>query len=451
MNRDLTIGSPRRGLWLYTLPLLGSVFFQQLYNLADSVVAGRFVGESALAAVGNASEITLIYTAFALGSNIGCSVIISQLFGAKNYRALKSAVSTAFLSFGVMCGVLMLLGYLCLGPLLHLIQTPDNIYANTLLYLRIYTAGMPFVFFYNVANGIFSALGDSRSPFCFLAFSSLSNIAVDILFVTAFDMGVAGVAWATFLCQGLSCVLAVALLARRLRKMPSEGKPALFSGQLLCKLLWVAIPSILQQLFVSVGNIAVQGIVNGYGESTIAGFTAAIKLNTIAVSCYMAVGTGLSAYTAQNIGAERLDRVRKGGICAFQLGFLLCIPFFLVYFFLGRYCAGLFLPAGSTPATLNTTILILHTLAPFYPAVAAKVAADGVFRGAAAMGQFMVATFTDLALRVLFVALFIRPLGAFGIGLAWGLGWLGGSALSLSLYFSGHWKRTGSLAKAIKS
>lgn len=178
MNRDLTVGHPKKLLWLYTLPLLGSVLFQQLYNLADSVVAGRFISEQALAAVGNASEITLIYTAFAFGCNIGCSVIISQLFGAKDIRGVKSAVSTAFLSFGVMCGLLMLFGFFSLEPLLQLIQTPEAIFGSTLLYLRIYTAGMPFVFFYNVATGIFSALGDSKSPFYFLAFSSLSNIGV---------------------------------------------------------------------------------------------------------------------------------------------------------------------------------------------------------------------------------------------------------------------------------
>ena len=441
MNRDLTVGSPKKVLWLYTLPLLGSVLFQQLYNLADSVVAGRFISEQALAAVGNASEITLIYTAFAFGCNIGCSVIISQLFGAKDIRGVKSAVSTAFLSFGVMCGLLMLFGFFSLEPLLQLIQTPEAIFGSTLLYLRIYTAGMPFVFFYNVATGIFSALGDSKSPFYFLAFSSLSNIGVDILFVTAFNMGVAGVAWATFLCQGLSCVLAVSTLLRRLRAMPAEGPYERFSPPLFRRLFLVAVPSVLQQLFVSLGNIMIQGIVNAYGESVIAGFTAATRLNNIAVSCYMAVGHGLSAYSAQNIGAERLDRVRQGLRGAVQLGILLCVPFVAAYCLGGRLCVGLFLSSDASQTSMETAILILRFLSPFYFAVAAKVITDGVIRGAAAMGLFMSSTFTDLALRVLFVALLIKPLGAAGIGLAWGIGWVSGAVLSLLMYFSGLWKR----------
>lgn len=451
MNKDLTTGAPLKVLWLYTLPLLGSVIFQQLYNLADSVVAGRFISEQALAAVGNASEITLIYTAFAFGCNIGCSVIISQLFGAKNYKGVKSAVGTAFLSFGVMCGLLMLLGYLLLNQLLGLIQTPANIFDSSLLYLRIYTAGMPFVFFYNVSTGIFSALGDSKSPFFFLAFSSLSNIAVDILFVTVFDMGVAGVAWATFLCQGLSCILAVTMLLLRLRSMPTEGAYPRFSVPLFRRLFLVAIPSILQQLFVSVGNVMIQGMVNTCGESVIAGFTAAIKLNNIPVSCYMAVGNGLSAYTAQNIGASRLDRVRQGHRAAALLGLLLCLCFTLTYLLAGRICAGLFLQEDASVLAGETAVSILRTLSPFYFAVAIKVITDGVLRGAAAMELFMISTFADLVLRVVFVALMLRPLGSIGIGLAWGAGWLIGGGISVAMYLSGIWKRRLNLAEPTAS
>ena len=161
MNRDLTEGNPGKVLWMYTLPLLGSVIFQQLYNLADSLVAGKFIGENALAAVGNASEITLIYTAFAFGCNIGCSVVVSQLFGSKNYRDMKTSVSTSFIAFGVLCVALMLFGFTCTGWMLHTIHTPADIFADSHLYLMIYAAGMPFVFFYNVATGIFSAMGDS--------------------------------------------------------------------------------------------------------------------------------------------------------------------------------------------------------------------------------------------------------------------------------------------------
>ena len=209
MNKDLTVGKPEEVLWRFCIPLFGSIIFQHLYNIADSLVAGKFIGENALAAVGNSYEITLIFIAFAFGCNIGCSVIVSQLFGAKKFGDMKTAVYTTMLSSGILCSVLMALGWYFCRDLLGLINTPANVMHDSAVYLNIYILSLPFVFFYNIANGIFSALGDSKTPFVFLAFSSVANIAADILFVTAFKMGVAGVAWATLICQGISCVLAL--------------------------------------------------------------------------------------------------------------------------------------------------------------------------------------------------------------------------------------------------
>jgi len=284
MNKDLTVGRPETVLCQFCLPLFGSIIFQQLYNLADSFVAGKFVGENALAAVGNSYEITLIFIAFAFGCNIGCSVIVSQLFGAKKMSELKTAVYTTLISSGAVCLALMAFGTLFCTDLLELIHTPDDILADSKLYLDIYILGLPFVFYYNVATGIFSALGDSKTPFYFLAASSLSNIVVDILFVTAFRMGVAGVAWATFLCQGVSCVLAVLVVFRRFRAIETKEKPRIFSVPLLKKIAIVAVPSILQQSFISVGNIIIQSVINTFGASVIAGYSASVKLNNLVIT-----------------------------------------------------------------------------------------------------------------------------------------------------------------------
>ena len=206
MNRDLTVGKPASVLRRFCLPLFGSVIFQPLYNIADSLVAGKFIGEHALAAVGNSYEVTLIFIAFAFGCNMGCSVVVSRLFGAKDYRQVKTAVSTAYLMTGVVCMTLVVFGLLLSGYLLNMLRTPPELLGDSALYLDIYIYGLPFLFFYNVATGIFSALGDSKTPFLFLALSSSANILIDILFVRFFGMGVSGVAWATFLCQGVSCV-----------------------------------------------------------------------------------------------------------------------------------------------------------------------------------------------------------------------------------------------------
>ena len=290
MNKDLTIGKPETVLWKFCMPLFGSIIFQQLYNIADSFVAGKFVGEEALAAVGNSYEITLIFIAFAFGCNIGCSVIVSRLFGAKQYRDMKTAVYTTLIASGILCVLLMVSGMLFCETLLKFINTPDNVMADSKLYLVIYILGLPFVFYYNVATGIFSALGDSKTPFIFLAVSSTSNIAMDIWFVVSFQMGVAGVAWATLICQGISCILAVIVVFLRLSKIRTLEKPKLFSFELFKEIAVIAIPSILQQSFISIGNIMIQGIINSFGSSVMAGYSAAIKLNNIVITSFTTLG-----------------------------------------------------------------------------------------------------------------------------------------------------------------
>lgn len=312
MNKDLTVGKPESVLWRFCLPLFGSVIFQQLYNIADSLVAGKFINESALAAVGNSYEITLIFIAFAFGCNMGCSVIVSRLFGAKEYRNMKTAVSTTFIFTAVLLAVMVIAGLLTSRELLALIHTPGDIMDASLLYLNIYIYGLPFMFFYNIATGIFSALGDSRTPFIFLAISSVSNIFVDILFVKSFQMGISGVAWATFLCQGVSAILAVAVVIRRLTCIKTDGRFRFFDGSILKQILVVAIPSTLQQSFISIGNIIIQSVINDFGTSVIAGYSAAVKLNNLVITSLTTLGNGISNYTAQNIGAGKIDRIRSG-------------------------------------------------------------------------------------------------------------------------------------------
>lgn len=202
MNKDLTAGKTSTVLWKFCLPLFGSIIFQQLYNIADSFVAGKFIGEDALAAVGNSYEVTLIFLAFAFGCNIGCSVVVSRLFGSRQYSELKTTVYTTLIAGGVLCVVLMVTGALGCDALLRLIRTPGNVMADSKLYLDIYILGLPFVFYYNIATGIFSALGDSKTPFLFLACSSVSNIGMDILFVAGLGMGVDGVAGPPFCARG---------------------------------------------------------------------------------------------------------------------------------------------------------------------------------------------------------------------------------------------------------
>lgn len=440
MNKDLTVGKPSAVLWKFCLPLFGSIIFQQLYNVADSFVAGKFIGENALAAVGNSYEVTLIFIAFAFGCNIGCSVIVSQLFGAKNYREMRTAVYTTLISSGVLCLLLMTAGFLFSTKLLENIQTPENIIADSKLYLDIYILGLPFVFYYNIATGVFSALGDSKTPFIFLAASSTANIAADILFVTAFKMGVAGVAWATFICQGISCVLAIVFVFRRLSAIKVSERVQLFSFPILGKIAIIAIPSILQQTFVSVGNICIQGIINSFGSGVIAGYSASVKLNNFVITSLNTIGSGISNYAAQNLGANKPERISKGFSAGILLVWAICIPLSLIYVFFGRQLVYIFMDNPSSEA-MNTGIMFLRIIAPFYSVVAAKLVADGILRGTGKMILFMVTTFTDLVLRVALAFILSAELATTGIWLAWPIGWTIAAILSVLFYFSCKWNK----------
>lgn len=440
MIKDLTTGNPKKVLWQFSIPMFVSVIFQQLYNIADSVIAGRFAGEDALAAVGASYPITMIFMAIAVGSNIGCSVIISGLFGAKKYEEMKTAVSTTFIATFALSVVLTVCGLMGTGSLMRMIQTPENIFSDGKLYLGIYIGGFTFLYLYNVATGIFSALGDSKTPLYFLIASSLGNIALDYLFVAIFGWGVAGVAWATFIAQGAACMLALFTMKRRLDALKTERKSPLFSGEMLGKISLIAIPSILQQSFISIGNIFVQGLVNSYGSSVIAGYSAAIKLNTFAITSYTTLGNGMSNFTAQNLGAGQESRVKKGYGAGVQLAMIVVVPFFVAYFLFGRYMVNLFMAQDSGLA-LETGVEFLKIVSPFYFVVALKLMADGVLRGAGAMKQFMTATFTDLLLRVVLAFVLSKNMQTTGIWMSWPIGWIVATILSLYFYKKGSWKK----------
>ena len=441
MVTNLTEGKVSSVLWRFTIPLFVSVVFQQMYNMADSAIAGKFAGESALAAVGASYPITMIFMAVALGSNVGCSVVISRYFGGGQYRKMKTAITTTLIVSAVLAAVLTVAGLLLSAPLMRLIRTPADIFDQGNLYLKIYIAGLLFLFIYNVCTGIFTSLGDSRTPLYFLIGSSLGNIGLDLLFVAVFGLGVAGVAWATFIAQGIACILAAATLYKRVRGIATPGpRPVLYSHAMFKRICYIAIPSILQQSFVSVGNLFIQGLVNSFGSDVLAGYSAAVKLNNFAITSFSTMSNGISSFTAQNLGVGNIERVKKGFRVGCRMVWGIAIPFILLYFFCGFYIMNLFLqnPQGQA---MSVGILYLQILSPFYLAIPIKLVADGVLRGGGAMLSFMVSTFSDLILRVVLAFVFSGLWGSMGIWIAWPVGWVISMIMSLVFYYKGNWKR----------
>lgn len=441
MVKDLTVGQPDKILWRFTLPLFISVVFQQLYNIADSVIVGNFSanGESALAAVGASYPITMIFMAIALGSNVGCSVVISQLFGAKSYRQMKTAVSTTLIASVVLSAVLTVIGLFTSHLMLIAISTPEDIMVEADVYLRIYIGGFGFMFLYNIANGIFTALGDSKTPLYFLIGSSVGNVILDWIFVAVFHWDVAGVAWATFICQGIAAILAMWTMQKRLKIKEFDVKYLKFSPNMLKKIATIAVPSILQQSFVSVGNLFVQNLINGFGTSVVAGYSAAIKINTFAITCFNTLGNAMSTFTAQNIGAGNNERIKEGFRADLKIGFSFGAVLFLACFLKGNLLIELFIKGGTAKA-ISTGIQFLKIVSPFYMMIAAKLIADGILRGAGSVSSFMITTFSDLIIRVVLGYLLAIPFGTTGVWMSWPVGWAMGTAFSLYFYLKGVWK-----------
>ena len=347
---------------------------------------------------------------------------------------MKSAVSTAIIFSLVLSGIMSLLGIIFTPNLMHLINTPENIFADGSVYLKIYVAGFVFLFLYNIANGIFTSLGDSMTPLWFLIGSSLGNIWLDIVFVRDFRMGVAGVAWATFIAQGAACGLALLVVMRRLKKIEVTEKYRKFSKIMLKNIGKIAIPSILQQSFISVGNIFIQSIINSYGSSVIAGYSAAVKLNSFGIACFLTLGNGISNFTSQNMGARKPDRVHEGLKAGILLALILSAPFFAALFVNAGKMLRLFLDDESLVA-MNTGISFLRTITPFYFVVSLKVTLDGVLRGAGAMRSFMIATLVDFAVRVVLAYAFSYYSGVNAIWASWNWGWAVATVLTFIFYF----------------
>ena len=432
MVMDLTKEHPNKTLWRFLLPMMVSVMFQQFYNIADSVIVGRFAGEDALAAVGASYPITIIFMAFAVGMNLGTSVVVSRLFGAGDKKGVKRAVTTALTACFVLSTVLCIFGVLCCRWMMSAIHTPENIMADGILYLRIYVFGFFFLMFYNVCTGVFTAWGDSKTPLYFLIGSSMGNIVLDYIFVAKFHWGVAGVAWATFLAQGCAAILALITMFVRLRHIANEKQPFV-DNKLLWQIIQIAVPSIIQQSVLSVGNLFVQDIVNRYGSAVIAGYSGAIKLNTFAINTFMCLGSCLSGYTAQNIGAGKRERIPLGFRTGFKLSEMTVIPFFVLYFIFSRQMMGLFLDDGSMEA-INAGIAFLRIVSPMYFVIAVKLMTDGIIRGSGAMMYFIIATIPDLILRIGFALILSPHFGSTGIWMAWPFGWIVATVLTIIFY-----------------
>lgn len=439
-------------LALFALPMIIGNLFQQTYTMVDSAIVGRYVSEQALAAVGASYSLTNVFICVAIGGGMGASVVVSRHFGAKAYDRMKTAVYTALLTFLVISILLGSVGLLCGKWIMNLLQTPSDVLDLSVVYLNIYFLGLPFLFMYNVLSAMFNALGKSRIPLYFLVFSSIFNVGLDIFMVKSLHMGVSGVAWATLIAQGISAVLSFCVLLLTLRGIKGDQDAALktgtgsgwkhiFSMTELRTMTGIALPSILQQSTVSIGMMLVQSVVNSFGSQMLAGYSAAMRVESICVVPMSAMGNAISSYTAQNIGAEQKDRVREGyrAVTIMVLGFaaVICLALELS----GDSLAYLFLGADGTPAAMQTAVSCMMFMGWFYCLIGFKMTADGVLRGAGDMKLFTVANLVNLGIRVIVAVTMAPRCGIFMVWAAVPVGWTANWLISYCRYRTGKWEK----------
>lgn len=438
-NDYLVQKKPFSALFVFALPIIIGNLFQQAYTMADSAVVGRFVSEKALAAVGASYSLTNIFICIAIGGGIGASVIVSRYYGAKQYDKMKTAVFTSFISFLLISLLLAAFGLLFSKKIMILLNTPADVLDMAIVYLNIYFLGLPFLFMYNVLSAMFNALGKSRIPLYFLIFSSVFNIALDVIFVTQFDMGVAGVAWATLIAQGISVILSCIVLIRELRKLEC-GHKKLFDKTELLTMTKIALPSILQQSTVSIGMMLVQSVVNSFGSEALAGFSGAMRVESICIVPMMGIGNAVSSYTAQNIGARKEDRVVEGYHVSNKMVIACAVAICLILELFNRQIISLFLGADGTEVAMSTGENYLTFMGWFFCLIGFKMTVDGLLRGAGDMKMFTIANLVNLFIRVA-VSVSFAP--RFGIQVIWyavPIGWLVNWIISFLQYRTGKWR-----------
>ena len=448
MVKNLTEGKPLNLLFFFALPMVAGNLFQQLYNMVDTAVVGKFVGEDAVAAVGSSFPIVFLSVAVASGLSMGCNVVVSQLFGARRIHEMKTTISTAIISLSVLGLIIMALGTVFAGPLLQLLGTDPDIMDDSRLYLRIYFGGAVFLFLYNTLNGIYNAQGDSKTPLIFLMISSLTNIVLDLLFVIQFNMGVAGVAWATLIAQGMCAIASLVVMFQRMKKLPCEPERAnmkipLFHMTAVKRIAQIGLPSMLQQSLVSLSMMMMQGLVNSFGKVLVAGYTAATKIDTLAMLPNMNFSNAMSSYTAQNIGAGKYDRVKEGLKACLFMVVVFSLVITVVIFLFGSQLLSLFLDPGDTSGAMGYGLAYMHTVSLFYILMGLLFVPNGMLRGAGDMGAFTVSSMANLFSRVgiAYALVYLTPLGANAIWWSIPAGWLIGAAVSLLRVKSGKWMR----------
>lgn len=443
MTKDMTKGNELKLIFLFTLPIMAGNFLQQLYNTVDGVIVGRYVSETALAAVGTCTPLTILFLALAIGLSAGCSIMVAQYFGGQLVEDLRKSVSTALILVISLGAVLSVAGFFLARPLLtHVLRTPDSALEDAVAYFSVYCLGLLFQFTYNIIAAVLRAIGDSRATLFFLLVSSLINIVLDLLFVAVWNWSVTGAAVATVIAQAVSAAVSLIYMFRRHPILRFKRSEFVFDREKCSLALKLGIPTTIQQCIVSVGHIAVQRLVNSFGTSFMASYTAAMRLENYIMIPIFGFNTGLATYTGQNMGAKRLDRVVSGYKKTLLTALACCVCLIVIALLGARPLVGIF---GLTGESLNLGVQYLTVVAPFLIIFTIYQITCGVLQGSGDVYYAMLCTITGLTTRVItsYSMAYLTPLSYRTLWWSIPVGWTFVLVLAQIRYWSGKWKTKG--------
>ncbi|MGB3926905.1 MAG: MATE family efflux transporter [Caldicoprobacterales bacterium] len=424
MLKDLTKGNETRAIISFAIPMIIGNLFQQLYNIADTIIVGQFIGPSALAAVGSAYTLMVFLTSIILGLCMGSGVLFSMFYGAGEIHMLKSSIFTSLWFIGLITGAINIFSFVFIDEILVFMRIPIDILKDTKEYIKIIFYGISFTFVYNYFAAVLRSVGNSVVPLIFLIIAAIINIILDIIFVVSLNMGVAGAAWATIIAQ---CFSAIAIAIYSFIKIPEirpQRKHMKFNSEIVKKIANYSILTSVQQSIMNFCILMVQGLVNSFGVSVMAAFAAGVKIDSFAYMPVQDFGNAFSTFIAQNKGANKLDRIRRGIVSAVKIITIFCLLISAIVVIFARPLLGIFIKAEEVEI-INIGVQYLYIEASFYCLIGYLFMFYGLYRGFGNVGMSIVLTIASLGTRVVlaYVLSSIPSMGVIGIWWAIPIGW----------------------------
>lgn len=437
---DMTTGSVFKKILFFSFPLFIGNIFQQLYSLVDAVAVGQYVGKDALAGVGIAANVLFLMISFVIGITMGSSTVISQLFGAKKLDELRRAVSTTIIYLFFASLAITALGLFLTGPLLRLLDTPPEVFDYAYIFLMIMFGGMVGFFAFNTFGAILRGLGDSKTPNYFLMLSCVLNVGLVLLFVGVFHWGVAGSAWATLIAQTLSALITVIYVFKKIEFLRFRWKDLRFDKKIFAVSIKLGMATGIQQFVVAASFVVLQGLINGFGADTIAACTAGGRLDQIAITFIMSIGMAVMMFAGQNMGAGKLDRVKKGVWISIAISAVICIVVTAVVQFLGPQLISAFVDAGTNPNVIAIGDQYIRVMSYFYIVIGISFVYTSTLRGCGDVVLPLISSIIAVGARTAAAYLLAPVLGSGAIWWSQPIGWTLSLIIVFVWYMTGRWK-----------